>query len=313
MVLKNDKSSRSIPSIIEFDESNAEKILAYLLFETNSRKFGLRRCRWLPLLFWLPRNKPARLGVDPMAIIIRVLAIIGVITIGFGIGILLLLAAGIMAYISSKRRRHVLSAGKPSQEPRQLIRLDSWQTLIRDIGAERNTVLGSVKNELEQSGETGMKLANETIWHWGVEGKEERDQLVVRFRRGIAFVQIYQYGRDLFVGWDAHVNCGEWIEKIAGGGYDKATHELCAVHTISPGWHVPNEYDITDANCLIERVNAAITKVVKFKIAEHNIDTEIDFKILREPRQNVVGREGETPKPGSGVISRVFSKFQRKA
>jgi len=154
-------------------------------------------------------------------------------------------------------------------------------------------------------------MANEKIWYWGVDGKEEREQLVARFRRGIAFVQIYRYGEDLFVGWDAHVNCGTWVEQIAGAGYDKTIQELCIVHTIAAGWHVPNEYDISDTNCLLERVHAAVTQVVKLKLAEHQIDQEIDFKIVREPRQNIAGRrDGESTGATAGIRS-ALSKISR--
>ena len=225
-------------------------------------------------------------------------------------GALFLLGGGALAYANGRRRRHVLSAGKPSQEPRRLIRLDSWQALVRGIGSEQETVIAAIQTELGKVADDSFVLANEQIWYWGVDGKEERVQLVARYRRGIAFIQIYRYGADLFVGWDAHVNCGTWVEKVAGGGYDKSTRELCAVHTIVPGWHTPNEYDVSDTNCLLERVHAAVVQIVKLKLVEHRIDQEIDFKILREPRQNIAGRSDDAGGAAAGM-RKALTKIRR--
>jgi hypothetical protein len=313
MVITDDQAKREVRSIIDFKQPDAERILDYLLYKQRSRDFGLRRCRTWPWQLWLPKNKPARLKIDPWAVAAQVLLVLGVLTIAIGVGVIFLLAWGILSYINGKRRKHVLSAGKPTQEPRKLIRLDSWQTLVRGIGTEREAVLAAVQAELGKTPEDGFALANEKIWHWGVDGKEEREQLVARFRRGMAFVQIYRYGNDLFVGWDAHVNCGTWVEQIAGAGYDKTIQELCVVHTMTAGWHVPNEYDISDTNCLLERVHAAVTEVVKLKLAEHKIDQEIDFKIVREPRQNIAGRGGGGGSGATGGIRGALSKIRRVA
>ena len=310
MVITDDKRNRTIRSIIEFDRSNVENVLAYLLFETRSLSFGFRRCRAWGIDFWRPLNKPARLGVDPAAIMVQVFFVLGICTISFGVGALFLLGGGALAYANGRRRRHVLSAGKPSQEPRRLIRLDSWQALVRGIGSEQETVIAAIQTELGKVADDSFVLANEQIWYWGVDGKEERVQLVARYRRGIAFIQIYRYGADLFVGWDAHVNCGTWVEKVAGGGYDKSTRELCAVHTIVPGWHTPNEYDVSDTNCLLERVHAAVVQIVKLKLVEHRIDQEIDFKILREPRQNIAGRSDDAGGAAAGM-RKALTKIRR--
>jgi hypothetical protein len=183
--------------------------------------------------------------------------------------------------------------------------------MIKNLGPARDSVVRSVEAILQEpSSDVSLGIASERIWHWGVDGKEEREQLVARFRRGIAFVHIYRYGNDLYVGWDAHVNCGDWIEVPSGAGFDKTTQELCRVNTISAGWHVPSEYDISDTNCLLEQVHAAVVKVVKLKLAEHQIDQEIDFKILREPRQSIAGRR-DSADDDEGGLKGVLSRFRR--
>jgi hypothetical protein len=243
-----------------------------------------------------------------LSLIATFLCATGAVTLAFGIGFLLIAAGILVAIFAAKRHRHVLSAGKPSQEPRRLVRLDSWQALVRELGSERDAVVKSIQKELSKVAADSFVMEPERIWYWGVDGTEEREQLVIRFRRALAFIHVYKYGSDLFVGWDAHVNCGTWVEHVAGQGYEKQSRELCVLHTIAAGWHVPNEYDVTDANCLLERVHAAVTKVIKQKLADHRIDQEIDFTILREQRQGVVGRQDS--QAGSAVHG-VFSRFRR--
>jgi hypothetical protein len=135
----------------------------------------------------------------------------------------------------------------------------------------------------------GTCLSDERIWYRGVDGKVEREQLVVTFRRAIAFIHIYPDGNDLYVGWDAHVNGGTWVERKVGVGRDPNTGATCQLNTIGAGWQAPNEYDVIDGNALIERVHAAVTQVVRRVMAERNIDQEIDFKILREKREGIAG------------------------
>ena len=104
------------------------------------------------------------------------------------------------------------------------------------------------------------------------------------------------------MGWDAHVNCGTWLERSVDLGLDPHTRELCQVNTIQAGWHTPNEYDVADTNCLIEWVHAAVTRVVKRMLAEHRIDQEIDFQILHWRKKGYVA----APQKGGWQRSRVF-------
>jgi len=327
LTIKDDKRTRNIARIRAFEASDAKKLLRHLLFENRSRNLGLKRCRNWPHQLWLPRNKPERLGVNPRTLAAAALFMVGLAltiavapnlrfrlaTVPFGVGLLFIFAALFVAYIDSNRPRYVLSAGKPSQEPRELIRLDSWQALIMDLGGERDAVLEAIEKELHHVGEQDFLISSETISYWGVNGKEEREQLVVRFRRAIGFIHIYQYGKDLYVGWDAHVNRGSWFEKVAGSGYyDTESEQNCAVSTVVNGWHVTNEYDLSDTNCLLERIHAAITRVVQLKMAEHRIDQEVDFKIFRESRQSILKHDNRNDDVGGrGVLTRVFSGFRR--
>ena len=65
------------------------------------------------------------------------------------------------------------------------------------------------------------KFRAERIWYWGLDGKEERDQFVVTVGRGIVFCQVYGYGEDVYIGWDGHLNRGQWVEEVVASGIHK--------------------------------------------------------------------------------------------
>jgi hypothetical protein len=348
--IREGQKIKNYRSIVELDPANVKALVHYMLRRTDFNIFGFKRVRTRWWELWLPRNEVTRLGKDWLGLSMPLLFIIGflfllaipligplVATIGYGllglstpflyfissffllmfpiIGILLLLAAVGLTVYTSKRRTYFLSPGKPVHEPRRLLRMDSWQTLVRDIGGESQKVKAAVKKELAIGLSEGVQIADEKIWYAGVDGPEEREQIVVTFRRGIGFIHIYSYGKDLYVGWDAHVNAGAWKEKQVADGLEPQTGEYCRVNTIESDWHVPNEYDITDTNCLIEWIHAAVTKVIKTSLAEYKIDQEIDFQILRGERNRVVGSENPegTKDKAKPLISGLRSKFKREA
>ena len=166
--------------------------------------------------------------------------------------------------------------------------MDSWQALVTELGPDARKVKDEVSAALGAS-QDGARLSNEKIWYRDIDGKVEREQLVVTFRRAIAFIHIYADGNDLYVGWDAHVNGGTWIEQKVGTGRDPKTGAFCELRTIAAGWQTPVEFDVFDGNTLIERVHAAVTKTVRRTMADRKIDQEIDFQILREKREGIAG------------------------
>jgi len=178
----------------------------------------------------------------------------------------------------------VWSGGRPAAEPRYLTRMDSWQALVNGLGKQREAVHDEVVKELASHATAGWRVADERIWHWAADGIEERTQTVVAFRSALAFLHINTYENDLYVGWDAHINRGTWTEKLVGRGVSAESGSLCEVRTIAAAHRTANEYDVSDANCVIERVHAIVTRVLRRTLAEHKVDQEIDFSIVRERR-----------------------------
>jgi hypothetical protein len=304
LTVQDGQHQKEYKSIYEFRPDDAARIVRHLVreFPYARLRLPLRRLRRYRFQLWRPKNKVVRLHTRWLPTVLTWMTMGGILSLFSGVpevifvGLVVLAFAALFALISYRRQCYVISSGKPPQEPRNLIRVDSWQTLVYELGKEADNVRAALKTELLKAQQEGFLIQDENIWYWGVDGTEERKQIVVMFRRATGFLHVYPYAHDLYVGWDAHVNCGTWLEKDIGTGIDPTSRELARLKAVEPGWNTPSEYDITDTNCLIEWIHGAVTKVVKRMLAEHKIDQEIDFKIIRGERQGIAGRQQEGEK-----------------
>jgi len=181
--------------------------------------------------------------------------------------------------------RLVRSGGKPLAEPRHLYYLDAWQTVIFEAGDDTSRIRADLLSLLSQTSQNRFACCTEMIWHWGLDGKTEREQIVLRHGRSMVFCQVHHYGSDLYVGWDAHLNIGTWLEKTVGSGIDRQTGERVRVVNVTHGTQPTGEYDLVDLNCLLEWTHAQVTKVLRQYLKEKEIDQEVDFQIIRGDRQ----------------------------
>jgi len=214
------------------------------------------------------------------------------------LGIILLMAA-------HRRRRMVKNEGKPPAEPRSLVRVDSWQTVIFGGGGEAASFRRRFTALLNDPPIERFRWHQEKVWYWGLDGKEEREQLVLSAGRGLVFCQIYQYGTDLYIGWDGHLNQGQWAEVKAATGVDRATGKPITFMTTTPGTQQLSEYDLIDLSCLMEWTHAQLVKLAKQLVEELQIDQEIDFTILRGARQSLTAGQ---QKEGRGRVKNVFKR-----
>lgn len=188
-----------------------------------------------------------------------------------------------------KHRPVVLSSGKPKEEPRNLVLIDSWQAMISGLGQDADALRERFLGALKASPIADSAHRVERIWYWGLDGPVEREQIVVTLRRGIVFCHIYRYDRELYVGWDAHLNAGQWVETTVGRGKSKATGEYTTIKTVESGVQRLTEYDLIDVSCLSEWIHNQLVQLVQRLMKERQIDQEIDFKIIRGDRQKVAG------------------------
>jgi hypothetical protein len=287
--------SKTYPCLRNFDPIHAAQIARFLLVRGPEPELANLELRLEPSAVWMPANNVNVLRTDWLRLSPIVLIVLGItfllsFPISFAlppIGIFLLAISGFVFNFLHKRRAVVLSPGKPVAEPRRLSVVDSWQAVISGLGADAELLRQRLFAVLRDPPIAGLKSRVEAIWYWGLDGKVEREQIVLTFRRAIFFCHIYEYDQELYVGWDAHLNHGQWVEKTVDTGIHKESGRFTQVNTVEPGWQPLTEYDVTDVNCLIEWTHMKLVQLVKRLMEERNIDQEIDFTILRGERQDL--------------------------
>ncbi len=295
--------------LIRLDDEMLRALVLYLLRRGPKPSFSAHQVRRYPWQFWRSRNKVVALKIDWLGVLPVILAVIGFVTLQFGFGgLLILVGAAVTYYIARRRPRTVRSSGKPESEPRVLTWVDSWQAVVSGLGGDAAVLRERFLKALESPPIKGLKHREETIWYWGIDGKVERQQIVLSFQRGLLYCQIYRYDDELYVGWDGHLNMGQWVEKTLAQGLDRESSQLVKVNTVEPGTQQVTEYDITDLSCVMEWTHAKLTKFVKDLMEERKIDQEIDFKILRGERQKLSAPSesgGSGKKVGGGLLGRL--------
>ncbi|MSQ53002.1 MAG: hypothetical protein EXR28_14065 [Betaproteobacteria bacterium] len=310
VVINDSRKTRRYTSIYEISSAEIDNLCKQLMEPAESFKIRPLRLREFGWQLFRPKEEIVPLET-PMSASMR----------GFGIFVLIALAffsfamhpivgiavsAGVFYFLvihCSPSFR--MTSGRPDMEPRALRRLDSWQTVVRDLGEHSAATMTRIRAALQSTfgieavggGADHINVGDERIWYLGANGKSERDQVVVRLRRAIVFVHVYEYGSHLYVGWDAHLNQFAWGESAVAGGYahnDGRKLNLLSVQTtVQP----LNEYDLNDANFLLETVHAVVSNVLQVTIKEREIDQVLDFAIVRESRRDALEDSEEKKKP----------------
>lgn len=287
--------SRSYERLVGFGEYHATQLARFVLGRGPRPLLGVLQVRRANWQLWRPINKLDVLGVDwarfaPVILLVPGLLVLAQVPL---LG-LLLLAGGMAAVVALRRRRApVLSSGKPRAEPRQFHAMDSWQTVVSGLGDDAATLHARLLRLIETPPMDGFDSRVEKIWEWGLDGIVERDQVVMTLRRAWVFCQIYGYQDELYVGWTANLNSGQWVEKTVATGIDKQTRTLIRVNSVESGSQALSSYDVVDMNCLAEWTHARLVKLLQELMEEREIEQEVDFKIIRRDRPTL----GETPKP----------------
>lgn len=297
-----------ITGVTELQDADIDTVLDFVVGTRGPLpRLRSRRIRQQPFQWWHPKNKVARIRRDWVSTglwTVGLLAFLVALDILFdglaepsNAALPTLVAAGCLLtgiVLSRRRRVHVLNIGRPNTDPLALIRLDSWQTTVNHLGPRHADVREAILQRLASSLPAGIAVQPETLGYASVDGKVEREQIVARFRRAMAFVHLEAYGDDLYVAWDSHVNAGIWVEQESARGIDRATGKHVVANRVVSGWQRPNEYDLNDASFLTEWIHAGVTAVIRQQVAEHQIDQEIDFTVQRESRSSALQAEQAT-------------------
>ena len=276
-----------------FDAAMATELISYLLRRGPKPGYESAKLRELEWQIWRPKNEVDALGRDWVQLGPLALAIIGYSAFQLSVLGLLAIAAAVAWWILLARRPvAVQSSGKPDAEPRILVALDSWQAMVQGLGGDAMLLRDRLVDEIRTNSLPHLRASIEHIWHWGLDGTEEREQIVLGLGRALCFCHVYQYGNDVYVGWDGHVNYGQWVERRIARGWSRQAQRLTDIQTVEQGFQQITEYDVTDLNLLMEWTHNKLTEQVKRLLAERRIDAEIDFTIQRGGRQGLTERRG---------------------
>jgi len=327
---------RTVNGLTELKEEDMRALTAFATGATSTfprlRSKALRQLGWQ---LWRPTNRITRIRRDRLVTSINALGalllLVGAVSLmvqldasaesceiegqcpdaSFGMLALLLGSAAMATSLAIVRRRCtlVLNTGKPNIDPRSLVRMDSWQVTLTGLGARQKSVLEAILNDLTQRQPPGVTMRPEWIGYASVDNKVEREQVVLTFRRAIAFLRLESYGTALYLGWDSHINAGVWAEQDIGRGIDRISGRPVVARRVVQGWQGPTEYDVSDVSFITEWLHACIVRVLKQQLAEYRIDQEIDFTIQRESRADALRStrpeaEKKASRFGAGLVKR---------
>lgn len=209
------------------------------------------------------------------------------------IGLALFIVSLIVLIVLGRRPYAVRSSGKPEREPRTLALYDSWQAVLFGAGHCTSAIRQAFENALGAAPIQGFKHVIENIQYRSVDFIEEREQIVISVGRGIIYCQIYEFGADLYIGWQSFLNRGQWIEQIVKRGIDRPTGRRIELRSVVPGLQALQEYDLMDLNCLTEWTHSQMVSLTRELMKRLEIDQEIDFKIVRGERGALNPQEPE--------------------
>ncbi|MFL6798059.1 MAG: hypothetical protein ACJ8F3_11670 [Xanthobacteraceae bacterium] len=261
--------------------------------EPNKRRLRLRKLSWE---LWYPANRISRFRYDALTVAGYAGLAAGALLALFSPPFLLLglLILGICFAIRASRTKIVVNAGRPTGEPRSLRLVDSWQTMLNELGPSWESVRTRLFRRLTEGRAFNIEPRLENISYVTLDGKQERQQLVLTQNRGQVFCHVYPYGNDVFVGWEAYLNTGCWVERTLATGFDTSLQSPVLLNTVEPGRARVTEYDLFDLNGLTEWTHTRVVQVIKQMLEEHKLDQEIDFKITqRGARGSLVSDTGQ--------------------
>jgi SHS family lactate transporter-like MFS transporter len=197
---------------------------------------------------------------------------------------------------------------QPSVAPRDLVLVDSWHTVISQLGGEAAAIRQQISEAIARADPDGIASRFETYSYRTPSGYEQRERLVVIKNQSIVHLHVYPFADDVFIGWHAYLNWAQWGESAA---VSRRVAEGIATEfrDLRPVGYAPNQLDLFDLNSLSELVHRHIEQQVKRLLAERAIDQEIDFEIIRGDRARSLDRAQQDAQPGgSGIWRRIVRR-----
>lgn len=213
------------------------------------------------------------------------------------IGSQLLLA--IAALIVRLRKKTISVTPQPALPPRNLVMVDSWHAVVAELGRDFDSVKRRLVETLTTENGLGIVVQPETYTHRAPNGYEQREQVVVSKDQGAVHVHVYQFGHDIFVGWNAYLNWAHWGETRPVSVKVRKGNSI-EFRQLQPTVYIPNQFDLIDLSSLSELVHRRLERELKALLKEKAIDQEIDFKVIRGDRDRALDEERHGKKKSKG-------------
>lgn len=196
----------------------------------------------------------------------------------------------VLAVILYLRRRRLISVSDlPDVPPRELVSVDSWQTVVPRLGDRVDLAKARVREKLDSVITNKMTLDTEIYGFQQPQGYEERERFVLSLGQGVAHIHIYKFGSDIYVGWNSYLNWARWSETRAVSSKRVGKWNV-EFRGLKESLYVPSQFDLIDLNSLSEVVHRAMTTELQALMRENKIEEEVDFQIIRGDRDQALDR-----------------------
>ena len=222
-----------------------------------------------------------------------------------GTGVMAVLVGIAAATLLSRREAVVRSSGRPTEDPRLLRVIDSWGALVRGAPNAEATLKERVKAAVDAAPELGHSARLETIEYYSPAGKQSREQLVIRRNKVTIFFHCYQFGDDVYAGWDSYLNIVAWSDHRTKRGADGFLGRLVEVRQVRTVYASPTEYDLIEHNSLTAWFHERLRAELEAFATERALTLTIDFDVTKSDRSMALtaaqqqAARAKRPSPGA--------------
>jgi hypothetical protein len=247
------------------------------------------------------RQRPAHISRDYMRSISNLMILAAVVAVFVAISIanaqseanfavalsiaaaLVVLAAGTRIALS-RRDGTVMSSGRPAEDPRFLRIIDNWGALIRGASDAEATFKKRIKTAVDSAPEMKIKAQFETIEYFSRAGKQSREQMVLLRNKVIIFFHCYQFGPDLYVGWDSYLNIVTWLDAPTMKGSMGLFGPPVEFRDVNRVYDSPTEYDLIEHNSLSAWFHERLRSEIEALATERSLSLTLDFDVTKSDR-----------------------------
>jgi hypothetical protein len=301
-----------------FPEKRIRELVFYLL--DGGTCPSLYSYRIGGLWHFQPRQRPVGITTDYYRIFVWPMAVLGFFFLATGandpspdeqatlvpLGVALILGAFFCSRLLARREVRVVSNGRPAEDPRLLSIIDNWGALIRGASDAEQTLKTCIKSVVESAPEMGLKSRFETIEYYSPSGKQSREQLVIARNKVIIFFHCYQFGPDLYVGWDSYLNIVAWSDKPTMTGAARPFGRRVEVRDVVKIYDSPTEYDLIEHNSLSAWFHERLRKEIEALAAQRSLTLTLDFDVTKSDRSMALStaqRQAQPTKTRTGVFN----------